>query len=86
MLDEYQAVSDWVRRLFSTYADQVVVHVIDAASVEGVWKTARYRLWRYPAVVIAGRSRFEGTDFSAAESEIARCLGVAPPVSTRDTD
>jgi|SRR5579859_1125528 len=79
MLHDYQAVSDWVRHLFSVYADRVVVKVIDAASLEGVWKTARHGLRQYPAAIVGGRSRFTGTDFTAAEAEIARRLAPALP-------
>ena len=77
MLQDYQAVSDWVRRLMKRHCDQLVVKVIDAASLEGFWKTARHGLGRYPAVIVGGR-RFIGADFSAAESEIARQLEWAP--------
>lgn len=71
LLQDYQAVSDWVRRLMRICCDQVVVKVVDAASLEGLWTTTRHGLGRYPAVVVGGR-RFMGTDFSAAEAEIAR--------------
>ena len=79
MASEYQAVSDWVRRLFKTCCDRVVVEVIDAASPEGFWKTLRHGLRRYPAVVVGGRARFTGADFAAADAEIARQLGTAVP-------
>ena len=75
---DYQAVSDWVRRLFKLYCDQVIVKVIDAVSLEGFWKTARHGLRRYPAVVVGGRATFSGADFGAAETEIARQLAAVP--------
>lgn len=74
---DYQAVSDWVRRMFQVHCDRIVVKVIDAASLEGFWKTVRHGLRRYPAVVVGGRARFSGTDFSAVEAEIANRLAVA---------
>ena len=74
LLDDYQAVSDWVRHVFKVHCDRVSVKVIDAASLEGFWKTARHGLRRYPAVVVGGRATFSGTDFTAAEDEIARQL------------
>ena len=77
LLNDYQAVSDWVRRLMKIHCDQVVVKVVDAASLEGLWTTTRHGLGRYPAVVVGGRC-FMGTDFSTAEAEIARQLGTAP--------
>ncbi|HEY4691238.1 MAG TPA: hypothetical protein VIK33_18150 [Anaerolineae bacterium] len=75
---DYQVVSDWVRRLFRTHCERVVVKVIDAASLEGFWKTLRHGLWRYPAVIIGGRANFSGIDFAAAEAEISRQLAATP--------
>jgi len=73
LLKEYQAVSDWARQLFQVYCDRIVVKVIDAASIEGFWKSLRHRLRTYPAVLV-GPSTFSGPDFKAAEAEIARRL------------
>ncbi len=77
VMQDYQAVSDWVNRLFKVYCDRVVVKVIDAASIEGFWKTLRYGLRRYPAIVV-GSARFSGTDFAVAEAEIAHRLEPVP--------
>ena len=73
---EYRAVSDWVRVIFKKHCDQVVVKVIDAASIEGFWKTLRHGLRQYPAIVV-GSARFSGKDFSAAEAEIAQRMVAA---------
>ncbi len=78
MMQDYQAVSDWVRRLFKTHCDRVIVKVIDATSLEGFWKTLRHGLRRYPAVVVGGQARFSGTDFTSAEAEILRRLEPVP--------
>jgi hypothetical protein len=74
---DYQAVSDWVRLMFSRHGQAVEVKVIDAASIEGFFKTARHRLRTFPAVIVDGRERFSGPDFSAADQAIANRL-VAP--------
>lgn len=75
LLAEYQALSDSVRDLRARHGDDVEVRVVDAASVEGVWKSLRYRLYRYPAVAINGRGRHAGIDAgtlcSAVEQELA---------------
>lgn len=76
MLQEYQAVSDWVRHLFDAHCDRVMVKVIDAASIEGFWKTLRHGLKHYPAVVVGGQTKFVGPDFKFAEAEIDRQLAV----------
>ncbi len=75
LLQEYQAVSDWVQRIFKIHCDQVVVKVIDAASMEGFYKALRYNAHRYPAVIIDGTARFSGSQsLDAAASEIGRRL------------
>jgi hypothetical protein len=72
---EYQAVSDWVREIFSTYGDRLIVKVIDAASVEGVFKSLRYKTRRFPAVIVEQEFRFSGEgSLSSASGEIERRL------------
>jgi hypothetical protein len=78
LLDEYASISDWVQRLFSQYCDRVMIKVIDAASVEGVWKSLRYGVRRYPAIIVDGHDKSIGTDFSMADASIARRLATAP--------
>lgn len=77
LLQDYQVVSDWVRRLQKTHCDRVMIKVIDAASMEGFWKSARHGIGRYPAVIV-GKRRFAGADFAQAEQEIASRLGATP--------
>jgi hypothetical protein len=76
LLQDYQAVSDWAHHLLKTQCDRVVIQVIDAASMQGLWKSVRHGLKRYPAVLVGGQ-RFIGSDFTAAEAEIARRLEAA---------
>ena len=75
---EYQILSDWVQELFRRYCDRVLVHVIDAASFEGVLNSLRYGTRRYPAVVIDRQARFTGSAvevFKRAGAEVERRLG-----------
>jgi hypothetical protein len=73
---EYLAVSDWVRELFRVHCDRLIVKVIDAASIEGVIKSLRYKARRYPAIIVNQRGRFLGGDALArAADEIHRLLG-----------
>ena len=69
---EYQEVSDWVHRLLERHPDRLAVSVIDAASIEGVWKSLRHRVRRYPATIVAGRETAIGTDFGAVDRVIDR--------------
>lgn len=74
---EYHQLADWVRQLSKKYGDRVQVRVIDAASVEGFVKSLRHRVRRFPAVIVGGRERVTGGNYSMAEQAIA--LRLAPP-------
>lgn len=72
LLREFQQVSDWVHSLLERHGDRVTISVVDAASVEGVWKSLRHGVRRYPAVVIDGGEKLIGTDFAPADRVIDR--------------
>lgn len=79
LLEEYQVVSDWVREMFRVHCDRIVLKVIDAASLEGVYKSLKYKARRYPAVIVNGASRFIGSQMlSSASDEIAHQLQNQP--------
>lgn len=74
---EYLAVSDWVKEMFRIHCDQLVVKVIDAASIEGVFKSLRYNARRYPAVIVNRDARFTGANsLQSATDEIGRLLSM----------
>ena len=76
---EYQVVSDWVRDMFRVHCDNIVLKVIDAASIEGFIKSLKYNARRYPAVIVNGTSRFIGSHMlSSASEEIAHQLAGQP--------
>ena len=79
LLQEYQVVSDWVKEMFSIHCDGILLKVIDAASLEGVYKSLKYNARRYPAVIVNGTSRFIGSQMlSSASKEIAHQLASQP--------
>lgn len=75
LIREYQIVSDWVKEIFRTHCDRIILKVIDAASIEGFYKSLKYNARRYPAVIVNGRFRFIGSQMlSSASEEIAHQL------------
>jgi hypothetical protein len=70
LLEEYQVVSDWVKEMFREHCDCIVLKVIDAASLEGFYKSLKYNARRYPAIIVnGGTSRFIGSQMLPAASE-----------------
>jgi hypothetical protein len=80
---DYQVLSTWAQHVADRACGQVVVKVVDAASVEGFIKSLRYRAHRYPAVIVGGDKPVVTMDFDEAEAEIMRRLEAqpAPPQS-----
>ncbi len=79
LIEEYQTVSDWVKEMFRVHCDAILLKVIDAASVEGFYKSLKYNARHYPAVIVNGKFRFLGSkNLSAASEEIAHQLVSQP--------
>lgn len=81
MMQEYRHLSDWVMSAVERYGGRVVFKIIDAASMEGLLKSVRYGVHKYPAVVIDGREKQLGADFAKAESLIDKSLALQPASS-----
>lgn len=69
---EFAQVADWVHRLLDRHGPRVQVRVIDAASLEGFWKSLRHGTRTYPAVIVDGQERYLGASLAVAELEIER--------------
>ena len=75
LMNEYLSLSNWVRDMSRTHCDRLVISVIDAASVEGVFRSLRYGTRRFPTVIVNKQKRFSGSDaFTRAADEISRLL------------
>jgi hypothetical protein len=75
LLRDYQALSDWVHRLLERHGSKVRVRVVDAASIEGFFRSLRHRVARYPAVIVDGRIKRTGGDLAALDPLIDRQVG-----------
>lgn len=69
---EFQALSLWAHDVAERFGPAVRLRVVDAASIEGVWKSLRYGVRRYPAVIIEGRDKHVGTDLESVLPSIER--------------
>ncbi len=76
---EYTALGDWVRAVTARHGDRVRFRVIDAASLEGIYKRLRYRVRRYPAFVIAGEVRQGPPDYAALDRWLEEHLSRETP-------
>jgi hypothetical protein len=78
MMQEYRNLSDWVLSAVERYNGRVVFKIIDAASMEGLLKSVRYGVRKFPAVIVNGKAKQTDGDFSRAESLIDQNLALQP--------
>lgn len=70
---EFHVLSQWAAGLPERFGSRVTVRVVDAASIEGFFKSLFSRLSRYPAFVVDGR-KYVGSDFSRVDALISQSL------------
>jgi len=67
---EYEILARWAHDLVERYGPAVRVRLVDAASIEGFWKSLLYRLRRYPAVIIEGTEKHVGLDLRTVDAAL----------------
>ena len=77
---EYAAISDWVLQAVERYGGRLSVKVVDAASVEGVWKSLRHRTRRFPAFILDVRERIAAFDRERLDQALAQRLDAGSEV------
>src|SRR5207247_5384641 len=70
---EFHSLSAWAHTLPGKFADRVRIRLIDAASIEGFFKSLVHRFWRYPAFAVEGE-RCVGSDFDRGEALMCPAL------------
>jgi hypothetical protein len=81
---QFHAVCDWVGGLAARYGSLVRLRVTDAASLEGFWKSLRYGVRSYPAIIVARREKYVGADFGGAEAAVERHVSHARVIEEGD--
>jgi hypothetical protein len=70
--DEFRRLTDWVYDLAGQYNERISIKVIDPQSIEGLAKSLRYRVRRYPSWIVNGKTRVVGWDRQALEAALQR--------------
>jgi hypothetical protein len=81
---EFDSISDWTHRLIERHPTGIKIRLVDAASIEGFWKSLRHRAHRYPAVIVDGKHRYSGSDLDALDDEIEKHLASARDAPRRE--
>jgi hypothetical protein len=68
--EEWRRLTEWVYDLIEHHGDRITIKVIDPQSPEGLFKSLRYRVRRYPTWVVDGRTRVVGWDREALNAAL----------------
>ena len=60
--EDYLYLSEWIRELSRKYGEKILIRVTDAQSLQGIVKSIRYLVFRYPAFIINRRKKYTGKD------------------------
>ncbi len=74
LMAEFKRLSQFLRCLMADYGNQVVVRVVDAASLEGFLRSMRFRVRTYPTFIIDGKEKISGPDYARVREAVARRL------------
>lgn len=70
---DFHALLQWAQTLSTKFGNRVTVRLIDAASIEGFFKSLIRWFRRYPAFTVNGE-RYVGSDFTQVDALIAKSL------------
>lgn len=74
---DYEAVSRGLHDLVERFGERVAVNVVDAASLEGFFKSLRHNLHRYPAFIVGGKRRYTGIDMGMLAGLVEEALAAS---------
>jgi hypothetical protein len=81
---EFQRFSDLIFDLAARYGSTLLIRIIDPRSLQGIWKSIRYRVHRYPAFIVNGREKIAGWNTGDLDSALqaAGAAGQCTPGSS----
>jgi len=67
---DFIQLSDLVELIARKYGDQVIIRLYDPRSIQGLAKSVRHGIRRYPAFLIEGKTRLFGLELEPIERAI----------------
>ncbi len=75
--EDFQHLSDVVISLSTRYQDSILIQIWDPRSLQGLMKSIRYWVRRYPTFIVEGREKVTGWDVDQLEQHIVAAGGVS---------
>ena len=65
--EDFQRLSGLILELAARYGENILIRIWDPRSLQGMFKSIRYGVHRYPTFVINGREKVTGLDAARLE-------------------
>jgi hypothetical protein len=79
--EEFQRLSDLILSLAERYPEDLAIRIWDPRSLQGMWKSLRHGVRRYPTFLVNGKNKISGWDEKRLEAELQTAL-TAPVVES----
>jgi hypothetical protein len=74
--EEFKRLSATIFNLAEHYQDDVQIRIWDPRSLQGLWRSIRYGVRRYPTYIVNGRSKMTGWDTTTLEQQIQAAVEI----------
>jgi hypothetical protein len=74
--EEFQHLSDVILDLSTRYQDSILIQIWDPRSLQGLMKSIRYWVRRYPTFIVEGQNKVSGWNVEQLEQHIVAAGGV----------
>lgn len=74
LIEEFQRFSNTIYALAERYQDQVLIKVWDPRSLQGMMKSIRHAVRRYPTFIINGQAKLIGWDTAKLDQQVQSAL------------
>ena len=75
--EDYLFLSNWIRELSQKYCENILIKVIDVQSLQGVLKSIRHGIFRYPTFIIDKKKKYTGKDKDRLDALLRESLSSA---------
>jgi hypothetical protein len=75
--EEFSRLSSTVFDLASRFQDDVQIRIWDPRSLQGLWRSIRHWVRRYPTFIVNGRTKIAGWDTEKLGREIKAALEIS---------
>ena len=75
--EEYLFLSAWIRELSQKYGSRILIRLIDVQSLQGVYKSLRFGIHRYPAFVVNNKKKYAGKEKHRLDALLQECFSAS---------